>query len=55
MANLKHANVVQRSVHQMEVEAHRAKIEGLLQEHTAQLEAKDYFCAAKKVSTLAKL
>ena len=44
VANLKHANAVQRSVHQAEVEshraeveAHRAEIERLLQEHAAQL------------------
>ena len=62
VANLKHANAVQRSVHQAEVEsyraeveAHRAEIELLLQEHTAQLEAKDFFYVAEKVRALTEL
>ena len=33
VANLKHTNIVQRSVHQEEVEALKAEIELLLQEH----------------------
>ena len=59
VANLKHSNAVQRSVHQSETErlheAHRLEIERLRQEYTAQLEIKDSFNATEKVCVLSEL
>ena len=55
MADLKHANRVQLSIHQADMESLRAEIQRLWQEHAAQLEVKDAFCDAEKVCVLAEL
>ena len=55
VADLKYANAVQPSVHQVEVEAHMVEIERLLQEHTTQLEVKEFFCSVEKFCALIEL
>ena len=55
MVDLKHANSVQLSIHQADMESLRAEIQRLWQEHAAQLEVKDAFCDAEKVCVFAEL
>ena len=54
-ASLKHANNIQLSIHQANMESHWAEIQRLWQEHASQLEAKDAFCDVEKVRVLTKL
>ena len=55
VANLKHVNSMQVSIHQEDMESHQAETQCLWQEHAVQLKAKDAFCDAEKVRVLVEL